>query len=306
VRKLAGAAVDAAKGTKSTTANKIIRRLAAHAVAGLGMREAGPLGFAVGHALGWAANAGAVAGRAKLAIKYAAEALLKNGRNRLLARAITQAKDRRDHERDLEHYGVPAETLRDRAQLITRAASDEDATRQAIRNSLGPFAEEHPETAKGIEDTTVMRLKNLAVRLPVFTRLGNVGVQDARRFEEYEDATWHPEVILDAVASGKVTPLVARALAEQHPELQRMLTEELFADPETVRNLPPKLLHQVELITGTSLTRATDPGFILRQQTAAAPQPGPQGGGRAQAFKITAPAPTPSQAYGMNGRAPGN
>lgn len=280
------------------------------AVAGgiIGDKIGGPAGYFVGAALAakymnFGGRMAAAAGRTYQKTVAAAASLLKGSRTTIAARAV--AGNRPYQYSDRGAIKDPVE----RIQEIQQLAAQPEEIKARITKSLGDLPVMHPELAQAAIDRGVAQVQRLAVKAPAiyFNQLGEAMPPAAgalRNFLEYENATHSYETVLNAVSNGSVTRTQADALREQWPEVHAKLAQSLLADQDGLRGIQRAKLRTIEMITGYPLTAGSDPSFIARQQAAwLSPTGSPQRAGKAQSFKITAPAPTPAQAQA---RAPGN
>lgn len=319
LRKAAKFAADEARGVATPlrqSGNGMVDEMARRYMAKMGAAMAGgflggPLGGAVGWvagkhlagAIGFGAKAAASAGKVmEMAVKTG-ESLLRGRRATVAARAVA---GNRAYAYDDEG---PIQDPVKRIQKIQRLAANPDQIRATVRNQLGDVSLQAPQMAQAIEDTAVRHVTNLSLQAPVVMMdvLGRTVMPPAgalRKFFEYENSTHDLPGLLGSIERGAFTPTQAMALAQQHVAVHGQIVKTLLADPDVLARKTTAQLRAMEMVLQIPLTPAsTDPGYVARVQQAWA------AGGQAQpqqqapqAFKITAPAPTPTQAH----VAPGN
>lgn len=304
LRQLAKESVSSARGD---TRSWFARRAAGMVGADIMGHGLGPAGAVMGYGLGQSANLAAMAGKAKRALIEAGDKILGKGHAGVIAKTIaTTAYSYNGKE--------PTHSLRDRLEQLHYAVTDEKGTRSKIQNSFGDLAMSAPHVAASGEDTAFNRLKNLSIKAPAFVMMGArelaPTVQQQRQFENYEAATWDFPSLLKRISNGSATPMDYTALNEQHPQAQRNLLEYLIKNVQDTNGkiaAPVWVLRQIEKISGgtVSLTRATDPGFVARQQINAQSKP-PQMVNKPQAFSSMSNSAPLSTHLGADGRAPGN
>src|SRR5690606_30069907 len=97
-----------------------------------------------------------------------------------------------------------------------------------------------------------------------------------RKFLEAENAVFHLDAVLDAVARGHVTSVQVEALRRAHTPVYSRLAAFLLDDPEKLARLERAKLRTIQMIVGVPLTPGADPEFVMRQQLswASAKEPG--------------------------------
>lgn len=319
LRKAARFAADEARGVSTPLgrggrgmAEQMAQRYAAMKMAAIGGVMLGPIGAVGGWVvgkhlpkmLGFGAKAASASGRLMKAAAETGEQLLRGRRATVAMRAVA---GNRAYAYDEEG---PIQDPVQRIRKIHAVAADPDGIRARVRNQLGDAALANPAIASAVEDAAVRHMTNLSLKAPMiyFDALGRTVSPAAgplRLFQEYENATHDVVALLGAIGKGSVTPAQLTALREQHPEVHAYVIRSVLADPEKLKKLPTASLRAIEGVIGVPLATAA-PGFGGRIQASWAPPPDQQqAGGKPQAFKITAPPPTPTQAS-ARGVAPGN
>jgi hypothetical protein len=205
----------------------------------------------------------------------------------------------------------PIEDPVERIQELKFLSANPDGVRQKVRDSAGDLAKVSPQLVRSLEDRAVAQVQRLAIRAPAiyFDKLGRPLSPPGgkmREFYEYENAMNDPEAILNGIASGSLTKPQAAALQDGWQSLHVKAASMFFQDPEKIQELDRAKLRVVEMVTGMSLTGATDPQFLMRQAIGWIPPAPPAPPGKPQAFNINPTgAPTPTQSN-ATGRAPGN
>jgi hypothetical protein len=198
-----------------------------------------------------------------------------------------------------------------RIQEIKALAGNPEAVRARVRAAAGDLVAIAPDHVMALENKAVQQIQALSMRAPAiyFDKLGRALQPPSgkmRQFFEFENGVNDLGSILDAVKTGSVTKPQIDALSVSWPAVYTKLVMGIINDPEKLKEYSHDKLRVAEMITGLSLTGASDPQFTLRQQMgwqSPAPQPDVA---KPQAFNINPTgAPTPSQAN-ATGRAPGN
>lgn len=319
LRKAAKFAADEARGVRGPLhkagggmVDEIARRYFAKVGAGMGVAF-GPGGAAAGWVIGkhvpavmgFGARAAASAGKVMQMAVKTGESLLRGRNATVAARAIA---GNRPYAYD---DSGPIQDPVKRIEKIHQVAANPDQIRATVMNQLGDAALAAPALTESMVNAAVRQMQNLSAMAPPIQRdlTGRVLAPTAgqmRKFHEYENATHDVQGLLGSIQRGAVTPTQAMALAQQHIAVHGIIVRKLLEDPEVLQNRTTAQLRAMEMVTGIPLTPASaDPGYVARMQASWAP-PVDQGQAQApQAFKISSPAPTTSQA-GATGRAPGN
>lgn len=319
LRKAARLAADEARGVATPLGKSqrkgvmewIKRRIGGKmGAAAVGAVAGGPVGAIVGYAVGaslasgtaFAGKASSAAGKLLMKTAETGEALLRGRRATIAARVV--AGNRAYAYNDEGPIKDPVE----RIQTIHRMAANPEQVRATVRNQLGDVVMMAPEVAQAVEETAVRQITNLSLRAPhiYFDALGRAVMptaQKMRQFHEYENATHDLPGLLDQIARGSATDHSIDALVSQHTAAHAVLSRAIMDDPEALRKKPTAELRQLEKILGIPLALNSE-GYRGRIQASWAPQASAPAQAP-QAFKITAPAPTPSQAN-ATGKAPGN
>ncbi len=340
MRQVANMAADASKGTVmgGSTRNRIVdwmtRRAAGKAgsaVLGsvLGGAIGGPAGYFAGAALaykyvGFGGRAAGAAGRLYQKSVAAADTLLKGGRATVGARIALGTRPTANHPVAYSDRG-PIEDPVERIQELQRVAQTPATVAERVAQASGDLNVIAPAFVAATAADITAKLTFLLSQAPPiqYDRLGNPQRPSAgavRRFLEAENAVFNVDSVLDAVASGTVSKTQVQALQQAHGSVYVKMASYLMKDPEQLAKLERAKLRTIEMVVGMPLTAGSDPAFVARQQMNWAPEPMPQQGGPTQALKIPGAggspsdkagtaygsAPTPSQSYGMSGRAPGN
>lgn len=318
LRKAAKFAADEARGVATPLrgqgqglVDEMAKRFAARQGAVLGMAVGGPVGGAIGwvlgkhapNALGFGAKAASSAGKIMNMAVKTGESLLRGRRATLVTRAIA---GNRPYAYD--HEGPISDPVK-RIEKIHQVAANPDQVRATVRNQLGDVALQSPELAHAYEEAAVRQVTNLSLQAPVIMRdaIGRTVMPTAgalRKFYEFENSTHDLPGLLGSIERGAITPTMALALAQQHVAVHGAVVKTLLSDPDVLAHRTTAELRAMEMVLQIPLTRsAVDPASVARTQASwAAPvQQAPQQ--TPQAFKITPPAPTPSQSGPV---APGN
>lgn len=327
-RKLAEGVADSVPGALGRVKGKasLPKKAARAAVVGWGRRHAFAVGGALaagpaGVVLGAAADAvlhgnaaiASAAGRLRNAAVIGMSKLLSSRNVRALGLAVPAVRASYDAEN-----GRPAD--RDfirKSEDLRMAMGNEPAVRQRVRAALRDVGALDPVAAVTAEDSAVRRLKNLAVRLPVFM-LQSAGLPASppdpvavQEWELYEAITHDRSLVLKLAAAGRVTPIVGQALAEQHPDYRAELLQYVLDHPDEMARAPQHVQESISELLGVPLVPEADPLYVIRQQasyeelrqkTAGAQQA--QAG--AAAVRGGLGLSTPAAAMASGGPAPGN
>lgn len=307
-------ASDTARGAKSPLHRSLHNMVKNHmatragrAIGGatLGGSVGGLAGALAGIALssaGFAGSAAATAGKMMRQVAIAGEALLKGKRAVPGIQALSG-----NHPHQYSDTG-PIEDPVERIQELQRIATNPEAIRTRVLRQLGDVQVTSPELADHLASTAVSQLQAIAASAPAIamTPLGKPirpSGTELKRFFQFENAMHNLPGVLKAIATGSITQEQIRALQVGFPAMHAELTRKVIGDVG-LRNLETAKLRAIEKVLGIPLTSATvDPLITARLQNHwLLPTQAPQA---PQAFKITAPKPTPVQAA-STGRAPGN
>lgn len=310
LRQLGEATSAIAKGVRTPLAEKVVRsagRAAAReAVYGGNMGssalKAGAAamgGHFAGVLLGAAGGIGMSVGAARDRIVKSVAALL-NGSAAAVPRAAAMAA----------HYSYdgspPTDDVHQRVTQIQQLLQNPDLIRERARETLGPLAVVHPQLVDSAAAVLQNRLQNLSVRAPMFvwSALGEVraaGAQGLRKFREYEDATWTPQIVLDALARGCVTKCQADAMREQHPESTAVVLAQALENKSALERMPRDRLAALQLVSGLKLSNS-DPAYAARAQSSFQPPPPSQPQKGPGALKSPPGTPAQSPIAPGNGR----
>jgi hypothetical protein len=335
MRQLANLAADASKGTvikgvrNSPALEWVLRRSAARmagevgrgAVKGVAGKLMGNVGYYAGagmvyQVVGAFGRVAGAAGRLYEKSVKAVDTLLSGKRASYAARAA--AGNRPVAYSDKGPIKDPVERLEE----LRRVASSPSTLSDFVARVAGDLNLLAPEFVAATVAQVTAQMQFLLSKAPParYDHLGRPlppSAGDIRKFLEAENAVFHLEGVLDAVAKGRVTKVQVEALRVAHAPVYSRIATYLLDDPEKLARLERAKLKTVGMIVGLGLTPDADPAFVMRQQASWEPEMPPgETMGKTQALKIPgagkppseAPSsqPTPAQSYGMNGRAPGN
>lgn len=272
----------------------------------LGGAVGGPVGAIVGMALtsaGFAGAAASSAGKLMTQIATVGEALLKGKRALMVSRGVLG-----NRPYQYSDAGVIKDPV-SRIMEVQRLAANPDAIKARVTKQLGDLLLTSPEVAQHLIDTTVRNVQAISASAPMIM-LSPLGkpIQPSgtalNKFFDFENAMHDLKGTLSAIQSGGASDAQIRAFHIGYPAVHGELVRGVVQNKEAMDRLDEAKLKAVERALGVTLTRATaDPLITARYQANwELPKQQPQA---PQAFKITAPTPTPVQASG-GGRAPGN
>jgi hypothetical protein len=192
---------------------------------------------------------------------------------------------------------------------VQRLAANPDAIKARVTRQLGDMLLTSPEMAQHLIDTTVRHVQAISASAPaiMLSPLGRP-IQPSgtalQKFFDFENAMHDLPGVLKAIGAGTASDAQIKALHIGYPAVHAELFRSVAGQDGQLSQLEESKLKAIERIVGAPLTRSTaDPTVTARYQANwenPKPQPKP-----AQAFKITAPKPTPVQASSGE-RAPGN
>lgn len=308
-------AADESRGVKTPLRKGLVGQLqryatarGARAVSGalFGGAVGGPMGAIVGMALssaGFAGAAAASAGRVMQQVAKVGEALLSGRRAAVVVKAL--AGNRPYQYSDAGEIKDPVKRIME----VQRLAANPAAIKARVVRQVGDLMLTSPEMAQHIIDTTVNHVQAISASAPaiMLTPLGKP-IQPSgtalNKFYDFENAMHDLPGVLQAIANGTASASQIKALHVGYPAVHGELVRSILSQGTNLDKLEEAKLKTVELITGVPLTRTTqDPTVTSRYQgNWQAPKQAPRA---PQAFKITAPKPTPVQSA-SSGRAPGN
>lgn len=308
-------AADESRGIKTPLRKGLVGQLQRYATnrgakavgsAMLGGAVGGPVGAIVGMALtsaGFAGAAASSAGKLMTQIATVGEALLKGKRALMVSRGVLG-----NRPYQYSDAGVIKDPV-SRIMEVQRLAANPDAIKARVTKQLGDLLLTSPEVAQHLIDTTVRNVQAISASAPMIM-LSPLGkpIQPSgtalNKFFDFENAMHDLKGTLSAIQSGGASDAQIRAFHIGYPAVHGELVRGVVQNKEAMDRLDEAKLKAVERALGVTLTRATaDPLITARYQANwELPKQQPQA---PQAFKITAPTPTPVQASG-GGRAPGN